>query len=109
LDRTSMVFPGTYPEPYFTNTQKTAVLGEKTPQYLTELAMAARPALIEELQKHPRRVILALGAVAAQAILDKPGLKITQNRGVLFPSPLAEVGVLCAVHPAFLVRGGGSF
>ncbi len=108
-DKNDLIFPGTYPEPYFTNTQRTLVLGEKSPAYLTELAMAARPRLVEEIKQYPRKIILALGAVAAQALLDKPGLKITQNRGILFPSELAEVGVLAAVHPAYLLRGNGSF
>jgi DNA polymerase-1 len=92
-----------------TNTQKTLVVGEKGPKVITELAMKHRPALVEEIGKHPRKIILALGAMAAQAILDKPGLKITKERGTLYPSELAEVGVLCAVHPAYLMRGGGSF
>lgn len=110
VDRHTLIFPGDYPEPYFLNTLDIPMFGQdKTPALMTQLAMEARPALLEKIRKHPRKIILALGAVAAQALLDMPGLKITKNRGMLFASDLAEVGILASIHPAFLLRGGGSW
>lgn len=65
--------------------------------------------LHEEIKRYPRKVILALGNGALWSLTGMYGLKITQVRGKLFPSPLASVGVVAAVHPAFLLRGGGSY
>lgn len=97
-----------FPEPYITNTYKSLITREKDPAYLTALAMECRPALLEELGKFPRRIIVACGSVALQALTGNSSLKITQVRGKLFPSELASVGILAAVHPAFLLRGNGS-
>lgn len=98
-----------YPEPYITNTFKSLITFDKDPERLKALAMECRPALLEEIGKHKRRVILASGAVALMALTGDTSLKITQVRGKIFPSPLADVGIIAAVHPAFLLRGNGSF
>jgi DNA polymerase-1 len=103
------VYPGTYPEPYMTNTHKYLIQGEKKPDILSKLAMEARPALLEEIGKYPRKLILAVGSVALQALLGDTSVKITKARGTLYQSPLAEVGILACVHPAYLMRGNGSF
>lgn len=97
-----------YPEPYITNTFKSLITWEKDPARLSELAMNCRPALLEELGKHKRRVIFAAGSVALQALTGNTSLKITQVRGKIFPSELADVGIVAGVHPAFLLRGHGS-
>lgn len=97
-----------YPEPYITNTYKSLITKTKDPAYLTELAMNCRPALLEEIGKHKRRIIIACGSVALQALTGNASLKITQVRGKIFPSELADVGVIASVHPAFLLRGNGS-
>lgn len=65
--------------------------------------------LIEEVSKHPRKVILALGASALQSLTGNWDLKITKERGKIFQSPLAEIGIVAAVHPAFLLRGSGNW
>lgn len=97
-----------YPDPYITNAYKSLITGEKTPAFLAELAMKVRPALLEEIGKHPRRVILACGAVALMALTGDTSLKITRVRGKIFPTPLASVGIVATVHPAYLLRGNGS-
>jgi len=56
-----------------------------------------------------RRVILAMGNAAIWGVTGEFGHKSTQVRGKVFPSTLAELGVVCTVHPSFLLRGGGSF
>ena len=95
-------------------------------EYYVTTAIACRPAkkdakilssavnrcserLFEEIKSSPRKVILALGNGALWALTGDHTLKITQERGRLFKSPLAEVGILATVHPAFLLRGGGSY
>lgn len=100
---------GSYPEPYLTNVYKSRIMFDKDPAALTKLAMDCRPALLEELGTHKPKVILALGSVALQALTGNYGLKITKERGKLFPSDLSEHGIVAAVHPAYLLRGNGSF
>lgn len=74
---------------------------------------ACRSRLIGEIQRHPRKVILALGAPAAWSLTEDYDIKITQVRGSIIDSAssqlLASDGILMTVHPAFLMRGTGSF
>ena len=97
-----------YPEPYITTAFKSLITVEKSPKFISELAMKVRPALLEEIGKHPRRVIIACGSLALQALLGDTSLKITKARGRIYPSELASVGIVASVHPAFLLRGSGS-
>ena len=60
------------------------------------------------LKKHPRKVIIALGNAAAWAITGDHTIKITKERGNIVETPLATNGALLTVHPAYLLRGGGS-
>ena len=101
---------GSYPEPYITNTYKSRITREKDPQFLKDLAQECRPALLEEIAalKRKPRIILALGSVAIQALLGDRNIAITKKRGTLYPSELAEVGIMAATHPAYLLGGGGS-
>lgn len=65
--------------------------------------------LHREIKSFPRKVILALGNPAVWSTTEQFGAKITQVRGRLFDTPkLSERGTVAAVHPAFLLRGGGS-
>lgn len=65
--------------------------------------------LHDEIQKTPRRVILALGNPAVWSTTEQFGAKITQVRGRRYDTPrLSEHGTVVSVHPAFLLRGGGS-
>lgn len=65
--------------------------------------------LHNEIKKVPRKVILALGNPAVWTTTGEFGTKITKVRGRLFNTPgLSERGTVAAVHPAFLLRGGGS-
>jgi DNA polymerase len=50
------------------------------------------------------RVIVALGAVAANALLG-PSVRVTRDRGKWLPSPLAEL-VTVTVHPSSILRAG---
>lgn len=94
-------------EPFWTNALQCFPKADKQ----NNLAFATnncRNRLIAEIQMHPRKVILALGNAAVWALTNQFGTKITQIRGKLYESPLAERGIVAAVHPAFLLRGGGS-
>lgn len=63
--------------------------------------------VLSEIALAPRKVILVLGAPALWSITNDYSLKITQHRGMLYPSEFASVGIVPSVHPAFLMAGGG--
>lgn len=98
---------GSYPEPYITNIIP-HFIKDKDMNVLTKLVQENTERLRAEIAKHPRKIILALGNAAIWALTGNYGLKITQNRGKLFHSDLAQYGVVAATHPAYLLRGNGS-
>jgi len=63
---------------------------------------ACRPWLDAEIALVKPRVIVCLGATAAQDLLGK-SFKVTAHRGVFVPSPLAP-RVLATVHPSSILR-----
>ncbi|HKH82255.1 MAG TPA: UdgX family uracil-DNA binding protein [Gemmatimonadales bacterium] len=63
---------------------------------------ACNPWLREEIRLLKPKVIVALGATAAQALLGNQ-FKVTQNRGKPVPSDLAEA-VIATVHPSAVLR-----
>jgi DNA polymerase len=63
---------------------------------------ACRPWLDAELEVVKPRVLIALGATAAQALLGR-SFRVTQQRGVPVDSPLAE-NVLATIHPSAILR-----
>ncbi|HEY8842621.1 MAG TPA: UdgX family uracil-DNA binding protein, partial [Gaiellaceae bacterium] len=64
---------------------------------------ACRPWLEAELEAVQPRVLVCLGATAAQALLGRQ-FRVSHERGVLIPSDLAE-HVLATVHPSSILRG----
>jgi uracil-DNA glycosylase family protein len=67
----------------------------------TEIA-ACRPWLDAELAVVAPRVLVCLGATAAQALLGKQ-FRVTKQRGVPVDSPLAE-HVVATIHPSAILR-----
>ena len=63
---------------------------------------ACRPWLDAELELVHPRVLVCLGATAAQALLGRQ-FRVTKQRGVPVDSPLAEV-VLATIHPSAILR-----
>ncbi len=63
---------------------------------------ACRPWLDSEIAAVKPRVIVALGATAAQALLGRT-FKVTQRRGELIPSDLAPY-ITATVHPSSILR-----
>lgn len=66
---------------------------------------ACRPWLEAELDRLKPRVLVCLGATAAQALLGR-SFRITVSRGQWVPSPLAP-HVLATVHPSSVLRTRG--
>lgn len=81
---------------------------QKDPKKVSMATQRCNTRLLSELTAHPRKVILALGNAALWATTQNYGYKITQVRGKVFASNLSEQGIVAAVHPAFLLRGGGN-
>jgi DNA polymerase len=63
---------------------------------------ACRPWLDTEIRLVRPRVLVCLGATAAQALLGR-AFKVTAHRGEFVPSPLAPL-VMATVHPSALLR-----
>jgi DNA polymerase len=63
---------------------------------------ACRPWLNAEIAVVNPRIIVCLGATAAQALLG-PKFRVTARRGEPIPSPLAPI-VIATVHPSALLR-----
>jgi uracil-DNA glycosylase family protein len=64
---------------------------------------ACRPWLEAELEVVKPRVLVLLGATAAQSLLGRE-FRVTQHRGELLESGLAEA-VTATVHPSSILRG----
>ena len=63
---------------------------------------ACRPWLETEIALVKPRVLVCLGATAAQALLGR-GFKVTQQRGTFVESPLAPL-VSATIHPSSILR-----
>jgi DNA polymerase len=63
---------------------------------------ACQPWLTSELAAVKPRVIVCLGATAAQSLLGR-GVRVTQSRGEPIPSTLAQY-VVATVHPSAVLR-----
>jgi uracil-DNA glycosylase family protein len=63
---------------------------------------ACRPWLEAEIAVVEPRVLVCLGATAAQSLLG-PDFRVTRHRGELIDSPLAE-HVTATVHPSLILR-----
>lgn len=86
---------------YITNVLKVRPEENRTPTLL-ELE-SWRPLLIQEIQEQKPRVILALGACAAQTILQSKE-KISRLRGKSFSLPQSNIHVVPTWHPSYLLK-----
>ncbi|HXJ22285.1 MAG TPA: UdgX family uracil-DNA binding protein [Polyangia bacterium] len=68
---------------------------------------ACQPWLLSEIEAVEPRVIVCLGATAAQSLLGS-AFRVTQHRGEPIPSPYGRPDgqlILATVHPAAILRG----
>jgi len=65
---------------------------------------ACLPWLAAELDVVKPRILVLLGATAAQALLGKQ-FRVTQHRGIWLASPMAE-RTIATVHPSSILRAG---
>jgi len=106
-DALKSLMPEGCPQPYMMYAFN-CVAKQKDPKKLMAATKACEARVKAELALHPRKVILTLGNAALWSTTGDYSLKVTQRRGERFKSDLASEGIVCAVHPAFLLRGGGS-
>jgi DNA polymerase len=64
--------------------------------------LACKPWLEAELEAVAPRVVVVLGATAAQSLLGKE-FRVTRSRGMVFPAEFAEA-VVATVHPSSILR-----
>jgi uracil-DNA glycosylase len=64
---------------------------------------ACRPWLDAEIAVIKPRVVVCLGATAAQALLGK-SFRVTQQRGEVITSPLMPYAIMATVHPSSILR-----
>jgi uracil-DNA glycosylase len=64
---------------------------------------ACRPWLDAEIAVLKPRVVVCLGATAAQAMLGR-SFKVTQRRGELITSPQSPYAIMATVHPSSILR-----
>lgn len=104
-------FPPEYdPDSYYlTNAIQCLPPSKDKGKILAECSRACRGRLLDEIKEHPREVILAIGNAALWSLTNDYSLKITQERGKRFKSPLASQGIIAAYHPSYVLRGGGSY
>jgi len=82
---------------------------KKDPSILARATKLCQERLLAEVGSHPRSVIIALGNAAMWSLTGDYNLKITQERGKIFSSDLASIGIIPVLHPAALMHGTGSF
>lgn len=81
----------------------------KNDKIMNRAAHACRDRLLDKVSMYPRRIIVAMGNSAVRSLTGIWDYKITQIRGRLIPSHMAELGIMPIVHIAALMKGGGSF
>ncbi len=81
----------------------------KNEKIMNFAAHSCRERLLDKVEAYPRRLVVAMGNSAVRSLTGVWDYKITQIRGRLIPSYLAELGIMPIVHIAALMKGGGSF
>lgn len=84
-----------------------AKLYDKKTSYIKEPAAACRPRLLDEVRRAQPKVILALGNVAMQSLLNDFSLKITQERGRVATFDDGNgfsTKLVATLHPAAILR-----
>lgn len=75
------------------------------------VTMCCRERLMSEIEETSPKVIIALGAVALQTLVQNTKLKITQERGVARPFSVGgkETVIIPTFHPAYLLRSPAGY
>ena len=80
-------------------------LGEKITD---QCSRVCHDRVMSEVRAHPRKLIVAMGNSALRSLTGDYSLKITQARGGLIESDLAELGIFPVLHVAAVMKGTGS-
>jgi uracil-DNA glycosylase family 4 len=82
--------------------------GKDTPPTVA-MIKACYPRLVTEIREHNPKVVLAVGASAAQVLLKRPNAKISDLKGTLNWSEDLQCFVLPTYHPAAVLHGATGF
>jgi uracil-DNA glycosylase family 4 len=101
-------------EPYVTNALHCWPHNNKAEAVMNTACHQCQPALIEEINAHPRKLVLTLGTPALRSVTNNFSLKITQERGkyitpILDPRIKGVEHAVATIHPAYILRGGGNY
>lgn len=81
------------------------IAGQKKPAVLVQHMLACNTRIKQQLAEFKPRLIITLGALAAQAVLTPPfTLAAYQVRGVSFPSQSYSCWVAGCWHPSYILR-----
>ena len=97
--------------PYYITNAVQCFPKAKDPAKMAKAAKCCNSRLEHELRnlETKPKIIVAMGNPAMWSLTGNYALKITQERGKLFPSDLSEHGIIPVLHPAALLRGMGSY
>jgi len=95
----------TDPAPYFIHAVQ-CFPRNKEPKIMQTATAVCSGRLHKLIKAHPRKLIIALGASAAQALTNNPSLRITQERGKRYHYEGSQLGTIVTLHPAYLMRQG---
>ena len=84
-------------------------IGKKDEKRVNVAISACSQRLVDQIGAHPRKIIIALGNAAVRAVTGDHKLKITQIRGRIFASDLAEHGIMPMVSMGALMMGTGNY
>jgi len=84
------------------------IVPRKDPQVVLKYVEKYKQSLWDILTEYPRETIVALGSGALWALTNNYDLRITAERGRLIKSNWSLNGIIPCLHPAYVLRGGGS-
>lgn len=96
------------PEPYILNALQ-CFPRNKEPSLMVTATKCCAYRLNQQITAHPRKVILALGNSAAWSLTGYYDIKITQQRGKLFPHVGSELGTVITMHPVYILRNSVAY
>lgn len=95
-------------EPLYLNAMQCFPRSKETSD-MVRAGIACRGRLLQEINEFPRKIVLSMGNSAMWSMLGDHSLKVTKERGKLWPSNACAYPVVTTVHPAFLMRQGGFY
>lgn len=94
-------------EPYIINAFD-CYPAKKDMKLLQQATRACNGRVQQQINAHPRKVVLCLGVAASWAVTKDYSIRITQDRGGVREVEGVSDGAVLTYHPAFLMRNGAA-